>query len=248
MTNASTLVFRQLYDQETSTYTYILGDSVSKDAIVIDPVLEKVDRDLALVDELGLTLKYSLDTHVHADHITGSGEIRSRRPVVKTGISASAGPECADLMLKEGDVLRFGSFELKIFSTPGHTSGCLSFLCGDHLFTGDSLMIRAAGRTDFQQGSAALLYDSITQKLFKLSDDTLVYPGHDYQGRSVSTIGEEKKFNARIGGQSGVKSKDEFVKIMNSLNLATPKKMHMAVPANLSCGKISKSETEKLSP
>jgi glyoxylase-like metal-dependent hydrolase (beta-lactamase superfamily II) len=225
-------IFRQLFDTESSTFTYLLGDAASGEAVLIDPVLERVDRDLALVEELGLRVKYVLDTHVHADHVTGAGEIR-RRTRARTGVAAAAKVPCVDLALKEGDTVDFGSFEIRVLETPGHTDGCLSFVCGNRVFTGDALTIRAAGRTDFQEGSASRLYSSLTEKLFRLPDDTLVYPGHDYQGQTSSTIGEEKRFNRRIGGG---KTLEEFVETMNGLNLPPPKKIETAVAANLKCG------------
>ncbi|MDQ6988830.1 MAG: MBL fold metallo-hydrolase [Mariprofundaceae bacterium] len=224
------MIFRQLFDHDTWTYTYLLADEKSKEAVLIDPVLEKTDRDLQLLEELGLTLKYALDTHVHADHITANGQLRERTGC-QTAVSAKNEVDCIDLHLKDGDSLTFGALKLDVLETPGHTGGCLSFVCEDKVFTGDALMIRACGRTDFQQGDAATLYHSITQKLFQLGDDKQVYPGHDYKGMSSSTIAEEKEHNPRIRlGREG------FIDFMEHLDLANPKKIHEAVPANMDCG------------
>lgn len=231
------MIFVQLFEQESSTYSYLLGDAETREAVLIDPVIETVDRDLKLIDEMGLKLKFVLDTHVHADHITGAGEIR-KRTGAKTVVAESAGLECVDMPAKEGDVYSFGKHQIKVLETPGHTDGCLSYLVGDKVFTGDALLVRGTGRTDFQQGSSEKLYDSITKKLFSLPDETLVYPGHDYRGLTVTTIGLEKKYNPRIGGG---RTKTEFVQILAELKLAQPKKIHEAVPANLQCGMKKKS-------
>ena len=225
------MLFRQLFDPETSTYTYLLADQRTRQAAIIDPVVEQTARDLQLLRELNLDLVLTLETHVHADHVTGSGALRDATGA-KTAVSAAAGVPCADLHLFDGDELELGRHRIRVLSTPGHTDGCLSYLVDDRVFTGDALLIRGTGRTDFQSGSAAELYDSITEKLFALPDETYVYPGHDYRGRSVSTIGEEKRFNPRLAG----KTKDEFIGIMRDLNLAPPKKIVEAVPANLVCG------------
>lgn len=225
--------FYQLFDSESSTYTYLLIDPATKAAVLIDPVLEKVERDLTLVRELDAQILYVLETHVHADHITGAGEIR-KLTGAKTVVGEGAGIDCADLLLRDGEVLRWGKLQLKALATPGHTNSCTSYLVGSRVFTGDTLLIRGTGRTDFQQGSAKELYQSITQKLFSLPEATLVYPAHDYKGQTHSTIREEKKFNPRIGGG---KSEEEFVQIMSELKLAVPKRMHEAVPANLACGR-----------
>ena len=226
------MILRQLFDYDTWTYTYLVGDARSRDAVLIDPVLGQVERDLSLLKELGLNLKYTLDTHVHADHITANGKLRELTSC-QTGVAAVNAVGCADLALEEGDVLPLGEEAIKVISTPGHTSGCLSFLVGDCVFTGDSLFIRGCGRTDFQQGDAGLLYDSITRKLFTLPDDTWVYPGHDYHGRTRSTIGEEKAFNPRLKlGREG------FIAYMDGLDLPDPRLIMEAVPANQACGQI----------
>lgn len=227
------MIFRQLIDYETYTYTYLIGDEISLEAIIIDPVKENIIRDLSLIKELGLTLKYSLETHIHADHIT-SADLLRKETKCETAASENADIECANIKLKDGDVLFFGKYILKAISTPGHTNTCMSFLVENMIFTGDALFVRGNGRTDFQSGSSRVLYESITKKLFTLSNDTIVYPGHDYKGMTVSTIGEEKKYNPRI--REGI-SIDEFVAIMSNLNLAQPKKIQEAVPANLKCGK-----------
>ena len=226
------MLFYQLFDNESSTYTYLLADEKTFDAVLIDSVAEHLERDLKLLHELGLRLKYVLDTHVHADHVTAAGEIRARTGAL-SGVAAASGVECADLPLKDGDVLEFGAHQLKVIATPGHTEGCLSYYCEGKLFTGDALLIRGCGRTDFQQGSSARLYASVTRKLFTLPPETEVYPGHDYKGFTKSTIAQEMAYNPRLGGG---KTEAEFVKLMSEIKLAQPKKILEAVPANLKCG------------
>ncbi|MCB9652920.1 MAG: MBL fold metallo-hydrolase [Deltaproteobacteria bacterium] len=229
------MLFRQLFDPETSTYTYLLADEETKEAVLIDPVREQTDRDLLLLQELGLTLVHILETHVHADHVTGAGQLRDQTHA-KTVVSAKAGAACADVKVHEGDVVAFGSHRLHVLETPGHTDGCQTYVTDDkHMaFTGDALLIRGCGRTDFQQGDARKLFHSVRDKIFGLPDNTLIYPGHDYKGRMVSTVAEEKKFNPRLGDG---RTEDEFVELMASLKLATPKKIHEAVPANMLCGR-----------
>nr|XP_046255907.1 persulfide dioxygenase ETHE1, mitochondrial [Scatophagus argus] len=226
------LLFRQLFETESSTYTYLLADSETKEAILIDPVLETIDRDLKLIKELGLNLKVAVNTHCHADHITSTGLMKKRLVGLKSAISKFSGAT-ADIHLSEGDKIAFGKHYLTVRETPGHTDGCVSLVSGDQkmVFTGDALLIRGCGRTDFQQGCAKRLYESIHQKLFTLPDHCLVYPAHDYLGQTVSTVGEERKFNPRL-----TKSLEEFVNIMNNLNLPKPKKIDISVPANLVCG------------
>lgn len=227
-------IFYQLFEHESSTYTYIIADSFTKEAAIIDSVIETVDRDLKLIDELGLKLKYILDTHIHADHITGAGEIR-KKTGAKSAVSVGANVNCVDISLTDGQELYLGNKKITAISTPGHTNSCMSFLFDGRVFTGDALLIRGNGRTDFQQGSSNNLYESVHNKLFSLPDHTQVYPGHDYRGQTVSEIGLEKKFNPRLAKG---KTKDEFIKTMSELKLDNPKKIHEAVPANLVCGKI----------
>lgn len=228
------LIFRQLFEPQTSTYTYLIADSESKEALLIDPVLETVQRDWSLIQDLELQLKYILETHIHADHITGSYELK-KLSGAKSAVGANSGVNCADVYLNDGEQLNVGSLKITAISTPGHTNGCTTYSIQNMIFTGDSLMIRSAGRTDFQQGSPEILFSSIREKLFTLPDDTIVYPGHDYKGIQHSSIKEEKLLNPRIGLN---KTKEEFINIMNNLNLAHPKKIDVAVPANLNCGKI----------
>lgn len=225
------MIFRQLFDDATWTYTYLIADSTSKEALLIDPVNTHIDMYVSLVESQGLTLKYSLETHVHADHITASGLLRQRLGA-KTGVSALCGAETADLQLAGGDILSLGDEKIKVIATPGHTGGSVSFLWQDKVFTGDSLLISGCGRTDFQAGDTATLYKSITEELFSLADETIVYPGHDYNERWVSSIGQEKLTNPRLAG----KSLAEFTKIMDNLNLPMPKLIDQAVPANRYCG------------
>jgi sulfur dioxygenase len=227
------VLFRQLYEPDTSTYTYLLADEETREAVLIDTVKEMVDRDLRLVDELGLRLTFVLETHVHADHVTGAGAIRQRTQA-KSVVSRRAGAPCADVLIEEGDSVRFGRHALEVRATPGHTDGCVSYVTDDHrmAFTGDALLIRGTGRTDFQQGDPRRLYRSVTTKLFTLPDDTLLYPGHDYRGFTVTTVREEREHNPRLAH----KSEDEFVAIMSGLKLAKPRRIDVAVPANLRCG------------
>ena len=227
------MLFRQLFDVTTSSYTYLLADEESRQALLIDPVLEQVDRDLQLLKELGLVLVYTLETHVHADHITGAAML-SQRTGSRMVAPRNGGPPCAEVRASEGDVIEVGTLSLRVLSTPGHTEGCLSYVMADRVFTGDALLIRTCGRTDFQGGDPARLYDSLSRKLFALPDETLVFPAHDYKGHTVSTIGEEKRFNARFAGRN----RDQFVELMRGLKLALPKRIHEAVPANLAGGRL----------
>ncbi|MBF5046541.1 MBL fold metallo-hydrolase [Aggregicoccus sp. 17bor-14] len=225
-----TPIFRQLFDAESSTYTYLLGDPASGRAVLIDPVLEQVERDLQFVRELDLTLTHVFDTHVHADHITGSGVLRER-----TGarvVSGMGGAACADLQVRNGDEVRVGGLTFRVLATPGHTDDSVSYALAGRVFTGDALLVRGNGRTDFQNGDAGQLYDSITRVLFELPDSTLLYPAHDYQGRTVTSVGEEKRHNPRLAG----KTREQFVEVMRNLHLPRPKKIDVAVPANRACG------------
>jgi len=234
-TSNPNFVFRQLYDQETSTYTYLLGDLETKECLLIDPVLEQVDRDAALIKELGLDLKYGLNTHVHADHITGTGIMKQKHfPKMKSVLGTKGNEKAkADVKLEDGQTIKMGCVSLEFRSTPGHTNGCHTFVAHEQkmIFTGDAVLIRGCGRTDFQQGDARTLYKVIWEKVFSLPDDYLIYPAHDYKGRMVSTVAEEKKFNPRL-----TKTVDEFVDIMKNLNLPYPKKIDASVPYNLVCG------------
>ena len=225
------MIFRQLFDEETWTYTYLLADAQAQEAVLIDPVNTHVDNYISLLEQLGLELKYSLETHIHADHITASGLLRQKLGA-RTGVSALCGAEIADIQLQGGDILAFGLGEqIRVIATPGHTRGSVSLLWRDRVFTGDSLLIGGCGRTDFQGGDPGSQYDSI-QKLFALPDDTLVYPGHDYQQKWVSTIKQEKTTNPRLAG----KTREQFIEIMNNLNLPKPRLIDEAVPANRFCG------------
>jgi len=225
------MIFKQLFDPETWTYTYLIADPVSKEAVFIDPVNTHIDEYIALLEAHNLQLKYSLETHVHADHITASGLLRQRTGA-QTGVSGLCGAEAADIQIQDGDIFKFGSEQIKVIATPGHTPGSISFLWRDRVFTGDALFIGGCGRTDFQGGDAGALYDCITQRLFTLPDETLVYPGHDYQGRWVSSIIQERTTNPRLAG----KTREQFIEIMNNLNLPKPRLIDEAVPANRYCG------------
>ena len=225
---------RQLFDADTRTYTYLLWDEESRETALIDSVIEQADRDEKIITELGLNLTWLLETHIHADHITASGELRRRKPqTVKVAVHKASGSSCADRLLQDGDEIRLGNQVIKVLYTPGHTDTDVSYLIDGAVFTGDALLIHGSGRTDFQSGDAGTGYDSITGKLFTLPDETKVYPGHDYKGQTVSTIGEEKEFNPRIGGG---RSREEYIAIMNGLKLAKPARIEEAVPGNMACG------------
>lgn len=228
------MIFRQLFDLQSSTYTYLLADAGTREAILIDPVFEHARRDAALIEELGLRLQYTLETHVHADHVTGASLLK-RRFGSKIAISADSGAEGADRALADGDRVEFGAHALEARATPGHTGGCMSFvLDGQSMaFTGDALLIRGCGRTDFQQGSAPRLFRSVRERLFSLPDDCLLYPAHDYRGLTSSSVGEERIYNPRLAESIG---EGDFVGYMDNLGLAHPKLMQVAVPANLRCG------------
>ncbi len=221
----------QLFDAESSTYTYLLIDRVSRAAALIDPVDTQAERDLALIKREGLKLRYTIETHAHADHVTSAGRLREL-----TGATAVAPAGChivaADLQALNGELIRFGDEAIRVINTPGHTAGSASYLWRDNLFTGDALLIMGCGRTDFQGGDAGALYDSITQKLFTLPDDTKVWPGHDYKGFTVSTIGREKAHNPRLAG----KSRGQFIELMGNLHLPKPRLIDVAVPANRRLG------------
>ena len=266
------MIFRQLFDRESSTYTYLIGDEQSRQAAIIDPVRELVERDRKLVEELGLRVRYVLDTHVHADHVTGAALLRNALGA-KTVVSARAGAPCADIRLEDGAVLELGALRIEARHTPGHTDGDVTYVVSDMVsegisdmvsegisdgishvvsngirdvvgdgeqppiaFTGDTLLIRGCGRTDFQQGDPEALYRSVHEKIFTLPDTTYLYPAHDYKGRTRTTVGEEKRFNPRLGGDRTV---EEFVSLMKNLHLAQPAKMAESVPANLQCGSVA---------
>jgi glyoxylase-like metal-dependent hydrolase (beta-lactamase superfamily II)/rhodanese-related sulfurtransferase len=225
------MFFKQLFDPASSTLSYVIADDASHEAVLIDPVIEQVERDVRLVREHGLELKATLETHVHADHVTGAQALKEA-----TGAQTAVGRGCNargyDRLLADGDVILFGQEEILTIATPGHTPGSVCFLWRDRLLTGDTLLIGGCGRTDFQGGSAEALWESITGRLFTLDEQILVYPGHDYRGRRVSSIGEERRFNARLAG----KTREEFLATMKNLGLPMPKLIHEAVPANLAGG------------
>jgi glyoxylase-like metal-dependent hydrolase (beta-lactamase superfamily II)/rhodanese-related sulfurtransferase len=225
------MIFRQLFDSTSGTYTYLLASRRGGEALIIDPVLERVERYLQLVRELDLRLVKAVDTHLHADHVTGLGALRDRTHCI-TVMGEHTQADVVSMRVAEGDHIDIEGVRLDVLYTPGHTDDSYSYLLGDRVFTGDTLLIRGTGRTDFQNGDPRAQYDSIFNKLMKLPDETLVYPAHDYKGETVSTIGEEKSFNPRLK----VKSIDEYVDLMNSLNLPNPKMMDVAVPANIHVG------------
>src|ERR1700740_2518476 len=234
------MIFRQLFDPQSSTYTYLLGDGASHSAVLIDPVFEQVRRDAALIDELGLKLVATLETHVHADHVTGASLLKQRTGS-KIMVAKASGAVGADRYLVQDDVVSFGGRRLLVRATPGHTSGCVTYVLDDHsmAFTGDCLLIRGSGRTDFQQGDAAVMYRSVHERIFSLPDDCLLYPAHDYRGLTVTSVAEERRFNPRIGGEISL---GDFTGYMKNLGLAHPKLMDVAVPANLRCGRPDSTE------
>ncbi|XP_046577352.1 persulfide dioxygenase ETHE1, mitochondrial-like isoform X1 [Haliotis rubra] len=225
-------LFRQLLDYKSFTYTYLLADTTTNEAVIIDPVIEMVERDCQIVKDLGLNLVYAVNTHVHADHITGTGEIKKRLPTCKSMI-AQISKAVADIKLKEGDVIKFGSHQLEVRSTPGHTDGCLTYVWQQQglAFTGDAILVRGCGRTDFQQGDPSVLYDSVHNKIFSLPDNFRLFPAHDYTGQTMTTVAEERKYNPRL-----TKPKEHFIKIMEDLKLPYPKQIDRALPANMVCG------------
>lgn len=230
------MIFRQLFETDSATYTYLIGCPHTGQAALIDPVLDTLDRDLAVLDDLGLELRYSIDTHMHADHLTSARVLRARTgcQVAYPGVET---PECADVAVQEGEPLQVGEVAIHPLFTPGHTSHSFCYLVDNGtqkmVFTGDTLLIEGCGRTDFQSGDAKALYRSIHDKLFSLPNETLVYPGHDYDGRFVSSIAQEKARNPRLGGG---KTLEEFVAIMEGMDLPYPRKIDFAVPGNALCG------------
>jgi len=231
------MILRQLYDQQSSTYTYLLADAASREALLIDPVFEQARRDVALVEELGLKLKWTLETHVHADHVTGAWLLRERLGS-RIAVPKASGAEGADHFLAADEKISFGKRALQGVPTPGHTSGCMSYVLDDRsmVFTGDALLIRGCGRTDFQGGNPRTLYGSVRSQIFSLPDDCTVYPGHDYRGLTCTSVGEEKLYNPRLAESIGM---EDFAGYMKHLGLAHPMQMAEAVPANLLCGRPS---------
>jgi glyoxylase-like metal-dependent hydrolase (beta-lactamase superfamily II) len=225
------MLFRQMFERESSTYTYLLAARAGGEALLIDPVKEEVGKYLQLIRELDLRLVFAVDTHVHADHVTGLGDLREQTSCA-TVMGAQSRAECVSRKVGDGEVIRVDGLEIRAMYTPGHTDDSYSFVMNDRVFTGDTLLIRGTGRTDFQNGDSRAQYESLFGRLLKLPVQTLVYPAHDYKGWSVSTIGEEKAHNPRLQ----VKSEAEYVALMRGLKLANPKLMDVAVPANLACG------------
>lgn len=229
------LIFRQVFDPQSSTYSYLLGDGATGEAILIDPVFEQAARDAALLKELGLQLMATVDTHAHADHVTAAWLLK-KRLASKIAISAASGAEGADIQLADGDRIRFGGRYVTALATPGHTNGCMTFVLDNEAmaFTGDALLIRGCGRTDFQQGSAHRLYQSIKTRIFTLPDQCLLWPAHDYHGLTVTSVAEEKAYNPRLGGNI---SEADFAGYMQNLGLPHPRQIDVAVPANMVCGR-----------
>lgn len=228
------MLFRQLFDRTSCTYTYLLADPETREAILIDPVVECMDRDLEILEQLDLKLIATVETHVHADHITSACRLREKLGC-KVILPAVAGVEAADVGVGAGDSITFGKYALEVRPTPGHTDACTTYVCHEAgmVFTGDTLFIRGCGRTDFQSGDSRTLYASVHNQIFSLPGETTVYPGHDYRGRTSSTVSEEIAHNPRLGGGNTV---EQFVEIMNNLNLANPKMIDIALPANLMAG------------
>lgn len=222
----------QLFDPATSTYSYLLWDEKTRQAALIDSVKEQLERDIKLIKQLGLELRYTLETHIHADHVTASGLLRNEFNC-RAAVHKNSAADCADILLADGDTVKLGEETIEVMHTPGHTDTDISYRIKGAVFTGDALLINGCGRTDFQSGDARTLYHSITEKLFTLDDETIVYPGHDYNGFTASTIGREKTFNPRLGNN---RSETEFVAIMNSLILDPPARIDIAVPGNQHCG------------
>ncbi|PLA73934.1 Zn-dependent hydrolase [Hydrogenovibrio sp. SC-1] len=225
---------RQLFDYETWTYTYLIWDEITNEAAVIDSVIENAERDEKHIKELGLNITYLLETHIHADHITGAGKLR-QQVGGQLVVHKNSNSECADILAEEGDIFYLGQQPIRVIHTPGHTNNDISYHIEGAVFTGDTLLVRDCGRTDFQLGNNQAMYQSITDKLFSLPEDTKVFPAHDYKGFSQSTIGEEKKFNVRVGDG---KSFEDFSTIMDNLNLPNPKRIDIAVPGNMKCGLV----------
>ena len=226
---------KQLFDYDSWTFTYILWDEGSKDALIIDPVLEQANRDLDIINKLGLSLKYILETHVHADHITGASALKVETDA-KICYGSKTGVEGADIMLNDGEIVDLSGHQIHVLHTPGHTDGCTTYYVDGYIFTGDTLFIEGTGRTDFQGGSSSKTYDSVRNKIFSYPDETIVYPAHNYKGLNESTIGHERKFNPNVGDAI---SKEEYIENEKQMNRPYPKKFDVAVPANMKCGKKS---------
>jgi len=229
------VIFRQLFDGQSSTYTYLLADTATREGVIIDPVFEQMRRDAALIGELGIRLRWTLDTHVHADHVTAAWLLK-RRLGAQIALARASGAEGADRLLASGDAVSFGERYLEVRATPGHTRGCLSYVLDDQsmAFTGDCLLIRGTGRTDFQGGDSATMYRSVHEQIFTLPDTCLLYPAHDYRGLTVTSVAEERLFNPRLGGEMDA---GDFIGHMTNLHLPHPARMDIAVPANLTCGR-----------
>jgi len=228
-------MFKQFFEPESSTYTYLLGCEKTRQAVLIDPVASEVETYIADLQANGYKLVYTMETHVHADHVTGADLLRQRLGS-KSVVHRDAGAMCGDLLVTDGVHLIVGTLDIEVRHTPGHTNGCVSYVCADKVFTGDALLIDGCGRTDFQMGNPGQLYDSIQRQIFSLPDDTKVYPGHDYHGRLYSTVGHERLHNQRLGGG---RSREDFIALMSELKLAYPKKIDVALPANQACGRLS---------
>jgi sulfur dioxygenase len=236
------MIFRQLFDPQSSTYTYLLADSGTREAVMIDPVFEQARRDVALIEELGLRLRWTLDTHVHADHVTGAWLLKEKLGS-RIAIAEGSGADGADRYLKDTERLPFGKRSMEARATPGHTGGCVTYVLDDRsmAFTGDALLIRGCGRTDFQQGDPQTLFRSVRGKIFSLPDECIIFPGHDYRGLTATSVGEEKLYNPRLA--EAILEQD-FVGYMKHLGLPHPKQMDVAVPANLKCGKPQQTTTK----
>lgn len=230
------MLFRQLFEKETSTYTYLLADEQTREAALIDPVLEMVERDVAYIQELGLDLVWILDTHVHADHITGAAALKKHFQQARYALGKNSQLETADTLLGHKDEVFVGGIQIVVLETPGHTDNSVSYLADNMLFTGDAVLIRGCGRTDFQSGSNHELWTAIHEHIFTLPDEIFIYPGHDYKGFTVSTVGEEKKYNPRLRLEN---TQEQFADIMNNLNLPYPNKIDEALPANMRGGEVN---------
>lgn len=238
------MFFRQLFDDESKTYTYLIADPNTKEAVLVDPVLEQVERDRNLLQELSFKLRYCLETHIHADHITGTAKLRELTGCLGV-LPEKAQVTCADKFIRDGERLLIGSILIQAIATPGHTNSHMAYrVNGDRVLTGDALFIRGCGRTDFQGGDAGVLFDSVTQRLFTLPEETLIYPAHDYRGCTASTIGEERRWNPRFTERDGrganrLRHRASFIEFMTNLELPEPQKMMEAIPANEHCGNLA---------